>query len=794
MSPFSSSTARARLVACLFVSVLVTALPARAWKPITHVYLAEKARAELMAQNGAISLHRTDFTARQQTSLIGTYTVSTPIYQALRDYPAYFRAGVLGPDAYPDLLFGQSVIHPATEDQGSDSEPWLRHLYNRASTPQERAFVMGFLSHGAGDMFAHTFVNHYAQGPFAFANGNAARHILTEGYVGRRTPFLGDQAQADWTRYTIDTSAVNGFIHDTMIDARRSRDGASSNDVWKLTRNTRAVSVPRLFSELRAGLEDKVDGYYAHVRWLKEQIRYHDDRCGWRFWHCIEAGYYRGLLLGYKVFVGLPVQYVEAWVQDINRGLRAWPAASTQVARALFMQLDHKANLTDARNALSAYSSQYLCSMMGAPDAYCTLSSLVEDFIRLITFKLDLFRELKQRILDYAVTKATGHDVAYWKARLDPEPYLVNQEVAANPAGPTSTQQLDELMGAPNTPEGRFDMYRFAPAYNTYAAIKMSFLDNWGQWSSVINTVGVWNTNLGAKMVEYDAPHGFNGQVMLGFMRSMDWDNQWATPDRAFVSQSCLLHNQLFMQQTGDLHDPTDDVNERNRRALKLQAWCGGTQRLFYFAVNTNNATVNTRTHKIRLAGGETLSLGTCGVPGASGSGNTLLRLFSPSGTEVVANDDACGGRSSHFTYTAPLWAPGDYELRAGCAGTLAFCGGTVTWTIGGTFSYSQSQTNSATTRFTARNLPRLVEGQRLQLGTCGVAGASGSGDTYLRLTSSGGTQVAFNDDGCAGTLSYVHHVIPWGKSGDYQARAGCYANQSCSGTVAYLLSEAYPN
>ena len=55
-------------------------------------------------------------------------------------------------------------------------------------------------------------------------------------------------------RYTIDTSAVNTFIHDNMIDARRSRDGLTSNDVWKLTRNTRAVSLPRLFAELRAGL------------------------------------------------------------------------------------------------------------------------------------------------------------------------------------------------------------------------------------------------------------------------------------------------------------------------------------------------------------------------------------------------------------------------------------------------------------------------------------------------------------------------------------------------------------
>jgi len=791
MPPFLSSTARARLAACLVLSVLLVALPARAWKPITHVYLAEKAREELVANNGSITLHRTDFSGRQQTSVIGTYPVSSSIYQALRDYPAYFRAGVLGPDAYPDMLFGQSVIHPSTEEGGSDTEPWLRHLYSRANTPQERAFVMGFLSHAAGDMFAHTFVNHYALGPFSFNNGNATRHILTEGHVGRRTPFLGDQPQADWARYTIDTSAVNTFIHDNMIDARRSRDGSWSNDVWKLTRNTRAVSLPRLFTELRAGLEDKVDAYYAHVRWLREQIRYHDDRCGWRFWHCAQATYYRGLLFGYRVFLSLPIQYVEAWVQDINRGLRAWPATSTEVARNLFMQLDHKANITGTRAALSTYQNQYLCSMMGAPDVYCSLSSAVESLINLITFKIDLFRELKQQILDYAVIRATGHNVAYWKDRIDPELYLVNQEVPSNPSGAISSEQMDVLMGAPSTATGRFDMYRFAPAYNTYAAIKMSFLDNWSQWTSVINTLGWWNTNLTAKMLEYDAPNGFNGQFLLGFIRSMDEDNQWATPDRMFIAQDCTLFTLLFMQQTGDVYDVTDNQAQTAERLAHRKAWCGSGNKLLYFSLNsTNNATTRTTNRDIPLRGGETLTLGTCGVPGASSTSNTYLRLFSPSGTEVAANDNACGGAQSNFTYTVPWWGTGTYQLRAGCAGT-SMCGGTVTWTISGFFSYSAGNTNNANNGYTTQGLT-LVEGQRLQLGTCGVQGASGTGDTYLRLFQSPGPQVAYNDDGC-GLLSNIQFLVPWGKAGEHQVRAGCYSNGSCNGTVSYLISEAYP-
>ncbi|AKJ01793.1 hypothetical protein ATI61_103508 [Archangium gephyra] len=792
MPTFRSSLARAPLAACLFLAVLGFALPAQAWKPITHVYLAEKARAEMLSQNGSVSLHQTDFWNRAQMGLIGTYPVSSPIHQALRDYPAYFRAGVLGPDAYPDMLFGQSVIHPDTGEHGSDSDPWLRHLYARASTPQQRAFVMGFLSHAAGDMFAHTFVNHYAGGPFAFANDNAKRHIVTEGHIANRTPYLGDLSYADWTRYTIDTSAVNTFIHDNMIDARRSRDGTWSNDVWKLTRNTRAYSPARLFAELRAGLEDKIEAYYAHVRWLRDQIRYHEDRCNWRPWtwgHCAQAGYYRTVLFGYKFVAGLAIQYVEAWVQDINRGLRAWPETSTEVARNLFMQLNHKANVPGAKTALLNYKSQYLCSMMGAPDAFCTLSNLVESLIDAITFKIDLFRELKLRLLDYVVEKATDHDTAYWAAIFDPDSNMVNQEVPSNPSGTASSTQMDQLMFISGSP-ARFDMMRFAPAYNTYAATKMSFVDNPQHWSSVINTLGWWTADLPLKMSEFDAPRGFNGQVMLGFIRSMDQDNQWATPKRMFIAQNPTLFMNLFMQQTGDVFDPTNNTILQAERLTEKNAWIHGANKHLYSTFNTNNATTGTSERKIFLRPGETLTLGTCGVPGASSGSNTYLRLFAPGGVEVAANDNACGGLQSQFTYTVPSGAlADDYTLRAGCAGNGA-CGGTVAWTISGSYTYSASNTNNANYNYTPRGL-RLVEGQRLQLGTCGVPGAWGNGDTYLRLYTNAGIQMTYNDDSC-GWLSKIHYVVPWETSGDHQVRSGCFNNTSCSGTVSYVLSAAY--
>jgi hypothetical protein len=773
--------------------VLGLPLPAWAWKPITHVYLAEKARAELIAQNGSISLHQVDFFNHQQAGLIGTWPVSGHVYQALRDYPAYFRAGVLGPDAYPDMLFGQSVIHPARDNTGiggSDTEPWLRYLYSKANTPQQRAFVLGFLSHAAGDMFGHTFINHYAHGPFTFEGGNAKRHIVAEGHVGRRTPFLGDLPSGDPTRYTIDTSAVNTFIYDNMIDARRSRDGTWSNDVWKLTHNTQPASLPRLFAELRAGLEDKLEAYYDHVRWLKQKYRENADRCTWyRPGACLKAAYYKALLVAYNVINNLPVYYMEAWVRDINRGLKAWPTTSTDVARELFMRTDHKGNFDGAKAVLDTYSDRYLCSMLGAPDTLCTLSNIIENIIEAVTFKIDLFKALKRRIINYVVEKATGETLDYWKTLMDPEPYQVDQEVPTNPQDTTTTssRQLDVLMHVRGTP-ARFDMLRFAPAYNTYAAIKMSFLDTRSQWQSVLGTVG-WSPS-NEVMNAYDAPNGFGGQLLLGFIRSMDWDNQWATPEQMFIAQDCQFFTRLFMQQTGDLWDnQTGDTVEDAERKRMLKAWCGvGGNKLTYNASGTSSTTINTVNRNIPLMAGETLKLGTCGVEGASGTGDTYLRLYAPWGTEVAFNDDACG-LQSNFTYTVPAGGSGTYQLRAGCWSS-ASCGGTVVWAISGSFSYSASNTSNATINTYNRDL-FLVEGQRLRVGTCDLTGATGTGDTYLRLHTAAGAQVAYNDDACGGLLSTFVYDVPWDINGTHQLRAGCWSSNSCSGTVQYLLTDA---
>ncbi len=208
-----------------------------------------------------------------------------------------------------------------------------------------------------------------------------------------------------------------------------------------------------------------------------------------------------------------------------------------------------------------------------------------------------------------------------------------------------------------------------------------------------------------------------------------------------------------------------------------------------YSASNTNNAQQNTVNQVVALTAGQKITLGTCGLTGATFTGDTWLRLSGPTGTEVASNDDSCGGRGSSITFTATT--AGNYTIRGGCYSTGS-CTGTVVWqlTTGtppatGSYSFSASNTNSAQQN-TVNQSVTVNAGQTITLGTCGVTGGAFTGDTYLRLYNSAGTQVSSNDDACGGRGSNLTYTAT--ASGSFQIRAGCYSSGSCTGTVAWSV------
>lgn len=119
--------------------------------------------------------------------------VSTPIpvyvCASLRSDPAAFRAGMMGPDTFPDLIAGQVTTHPGIEGDWQTAD-WLRVLLTRASPGPEVSFAAGFATHAAVDMFAHSYVNAYSGDLFSLGDERRVelRHFVLEKYIDYRLP------------------------------------------------------------------------------------------------------------------------------------------------------------------------------------------------------------------------------------------------------------------------------------------------------------------------------------------------------------------------------------------------------------------------------------------------------------------------------------------------------------------------------------------------------------------------------------------------------------------------------
>src|SRR6185503_9447126 len=64
------------------------------------------------------------------TTFTNSYDVHPRIVEALKQYPAFYYAGAVGPDGFPDITYGQRSIHPA------DTGTWLARMFDMAWAAQ----------------------------------------------------------------------------------------------------------------------------------------------------------------------------------------------------------------------------------------------------------------------------------------------------------------------------------------------------------------------------------------------------------------------------------------------------------------------------------------------------------------------------------------------------------------------------------------------------------------------------------------------------------------------------------
>ncbi len=532
---------------------------ALAWKPTTHVYLAEQAMEDALA-DGKVTIYRVNYQQGEIVGEIGQYKVDGTILSALHSNAAQYRAGVLGPDAYPDILTGQQVIHPGPDDTGiqGGSNVWLKHLWERSMEEQGpnisaiKAFTVGYLTHAAGDMYGHTFINLFSGGSFAInpPTGpiNAIKHILVEGYVDKRLP----KYDLDTDFFNASIIGVEDFIYYNLIDARPGsvldrqllREGGGGTE----------YSIPRIYSTLRAILQRDISAYYAKKREYTQRA----NDCEISDFSCSKVA----ILAERAAYIaenGLNVTYKEYWRDDIDSGLRKWPKVSHEVAKALFFNPDRKPNIQRAEDILKRYVTDHILSMSGTPDLVGLTAREVSNIIERIIpdFLLEPIQKLKEELLNTILKEAVGLTKQEIKDYLtSPEKYFDRFLNSGSGKNVTLREFNTDCLHINNSgytnPNESFDYRKVPAAYNTVTISKLIMLSSI-EMDKLLSDLG--------SHIRQREPN-----IMLGFIQALDGDNQWI--NKLILARDSQAYKQVFMLQLGELRNDENALSSPTRPTI----------------------------------------------------------------------------------------------------------------------------------------------------------------------------------------------------------------------------------
>ncbi len=342
------------------------------FKPFTHIEVGHDVLDDI--QDNSITIEGQAF------------EVDGAVAAALKNHPEFYNAGVVGPDGFPDLIMGQGTVHPVNTGR------WLQHVldsawdaqsdpgYTATEQSQILAWSYGYLTHAAGDMWAHTLVNEFATGVFP-AVGDvltdsdkaaiAVRHILVENYIGDATP--GFDGNPD--RTTLPNGDVSDDSTPKVDFPSNSEFAATSSFIYEtlIVPQDPGLELPTdrgaaidFFLDLRAGLqslivgpvnplEGAVNNYNSIVNDLNETLN--SDDCNFENADdVVHDTVACPIALGTDLVIGtfgaaadfvedsikaafgpLFDAYLGAWIADIDAGLEAWgEGIGLRSTRALF--------------------------------------------------------------------------------------------------------------------------------------------------------------------------------------------------------------------------------------------------------------------------------------------------------------------------------------------------------------------------------------------------------------------------------------------------------------------------
>lgn len=438
-----------KVIALLLCMVLMFSIipinQANAWKVKTHNYSANLILEEITTIGGGNKVYIPPF---------GQFEIAPEFATALRKYPNAYRAGSLGPDAYPDIYVGQGYIHP--EDNRTSGE-WIKLMIQDAlSLPENSdkryeviAFLLGYMTHYSGDLFGHTYINQIANGAYPALTDLAdptkaeaalsiiLKHITSEGVIDSKIPAQYGQGQY------IKIDAPNDFVLNSFV-----YNGTKDN-----------------------GLSSKYYGMEApeHFKYLVELRTYVKNK----------ADYYRAYGNSSNIFDyaenTVICNYLDAWLDDIDRAINEWINVSERIANGLISN-GSESDLDVAINEIKNWFHSYGKYLSAAPDVLIDALGLPGDVAKFFSEKLgitvlqDLYEEFTQYIDDlikdfmiYNVAGLTEEQVQQIKEAFSKPTLILGEEVLI---------KMDEDMK--NFSTGQLALQQeFAPFYNTLTMVKL---------------------------------------------------------------------------------------------------------------------------------------------------------------------------------------------------------------------------------------------------------------------------------------------------------------------------------
>lgn len=480
-----------KLGSLLLVALVTAAMPYvhPSWHVKTHVFAAN------------IALHDATDDGKVTIPPFGDFTVSPNVVEALRRFPGDYRAGVVGPDVFPDIYVGQSFAHV---DHWCDAnrwiaDHWMRQVYDAAQAAslgaspgplsdlqlRRIAFAYGYLTHGAQDMFGHTFINYYVGAKWgSFTTRESlyvdARHVALEAYVAKHTP--PPLVAAD------DSISVDDrFQAENLIKAAPIRTHAAALHY-------------RRFLAMHDWLGTAIDQTFARMNHDTSYVNCYVNNPSECFW----------------------LNYMIGWRKDIDRGLRHLVDASGELGSALVHE-----KTREGIEAESDWISIWVPKMFGA-------HAVGEVDAQMIAFgdwwaKVNPLARIDSIISHQIWIEADK----FLREHLGPD-YEFFKLVAGNPA-----YAVDSLFPAESLAMAKADMH-IRTGRNAIGALRtVDSLVAWQDFEALYNTVVASKLVLlnGAALDELArragistplfGPTATGANVMIGVMRSMDGDHQW---------------------------------------------------------------------------------------------------------------------------------------------------------------------------------------------------------------------------------------------------------------------------